>query len=224
MLATVARDGQPLHQDARRAISRRTTPAWCSAPRARRPTSPSRRWPSCRREALDIVLADPAVAGVGSSVGASGFNASVNQGRMFISLKPLAERGGLTTAARHRPPAPRALARVERHQRVHDAGAGHPRRRAPERLATTSSRSGAPRSTSSTPGCRRWSSASSRCPGPRRRHHRPRAGRPAGQHHHRPAGGGAPRRARAGHQQRAQQRLLRSARSRPSTPSATSIA
>ena len=46
---------------------------------------------------LDIVLADPAVAGVGSSVGASGFNASVNQGRMFISLKPLAERGGRTT-------------------------------------------------------------------------------------------------------------------------------
>ena len=51
-----------------------------------------------QRKALEIVLADPAVAGVGSSVGASGFNASVNQGRMFISLKPLAERGGLTTA------------------------------------------------------------------------------------------------------------------------------
>ena len=34
-------------------------------------------------------LADPAVANVGSSVGASGFNASVNQGRMFIALKPL---------------------------------------------------------------------------------------------------------------------------------------
>jgi multidrug efflux pump len=50
-----------------------------------------------QRRALDIVLADPAVAGVGSSVGASGFNASANQGRMFISLKPLAERGGLTT-------------------------------------------------------------------------------------------------------------------------------
>ena len=48
--------------------------------------------------ALDIVLADPAVAGVGSSVGASGFNASVNRGRMFISLKPLGERDGLTTA------------------------------------------------------------------------------------------------------------------------------
>ena len=50
-----------------------------------------------QQQALDIVLADPAVAGVGSSVGASGFNASVNQGRMFISLKPLAERDGLTT-------------------------------------------------------------------------------------------------------------------------------
>src|SRR2546423_331988 len=37
------------------------------------------------------------VSTVGSSVGASGFKASVNQGRMFISLKPLAERGGLTT-------------------------------------------------------------------------------------------------------------------------------
>jgi multidrug efflux pump len=50
-----------------------------------------------QQEALKVVLADPAVAGVGSSVGASGWNASVNQGRMFISLKPLSERGGVTT-------------------------------------------------------------------------------------------------------------------------------
>jgi multidrug efflux pump len=48
--------------------------------------------------ALNIVLADPAVGGVGSSVGASGFNASVNRGRMFISLKPLNERDGMPTA------------------------------------------------------------------------------------------------------------------------------
>ena len=40
-----------------------------------------------------IVLSDPAVAAIGSSVGTSGFNASVNQGRLFVSLKPLAERG-----------------------------------------------------------------------------------------------------------------------------------
>jgi multidrug efflux pump len=46
-------------------------------------------------EAMDVVLADPAVAGLGSSVGASGFNASVNRGRLFISLKPLNERGGV---------------------------------------------------------------------------------------------------------------------------------
>jgi hydrophobe/amphiphile efflux-1 (HAE1) family protein len=50
-----------------------------------------------QQRALDLVLADPAVASVGSSVGASGWNASVNQGRMFISLKPLKEREGLTT-------------------------------------------------------------------------------------------------------------------------------
>jgi multidrug efflux pump len=50
-----------------------------------------------QQQATDIVLADPAVAGVGSSVGASGFNASVNRGRLFISLKPLEQRENLTT-------------------------------------------------------------------------------------------------------------------------------
>jgi multidrug efflux pump len=50
-----------------------------------------------QQRALEIVLADPAVHGVGSSIGASGWNASVNQGRVFISLKPLGERGGVTT-------------------------------------------------------------------------------------------------------------------------------
>jgi hydrophobe/amphiphile efflux-1 (HAE1) family protein len=49
-------------------------------------------------EALERILADPAVANVGSSVGASGFNASVNRGRMFIALKPLELRDGMTTA------------------------------------------------------------------------------------------------------------------------------
>jgi len=47
--------------------------------------------------AAAIVRADPAIASVGSSLGATGFNASMNQGRMFIGLKPLAERGGTTT-------------------------------------------------------------------------------------------------------------------------------
>jgi hydrophobe/amphiphile efflux-1 (HAE1) family protein len=48
-------------------------------------------------KALDIILADPAVQGVGSSVGGSAWSASVNQGRMFVSLKPLTERGGIAT-------------------------------------------------------------------------------------------------------------------------------
>ncbi len=52
-----------------------------------------------QEKAMDIVLTDPAVAGLGSSVGASGFNASVNRGRMFISLKPLAERHHVSTQA-----------------------------------------------------------------------------------------------------------------------------
>ncbi len=50
-----------------------------------------------QEKAMDIVLADPAVAGVGSSIGASPFNASVNRGRLFISLKPLDQRGNIST-------------------------------------------------------------------------------------------------------------------------------
>jgi multidrug efflux pump len=45
----------------------------------------------------DIILDDPAVAGVGSSVGGSAWSASVNQGRLFVSLRPLAERGNIPT-------------------------------------------------------------------------------------------------------------------------------
>jgi len=51
-----------------------------------------------QQKAVSLVLDDPAVDAVGSSVGASGWNASVNRGRMFISLKPLAKRGNVTTA------------------------------------------------------------------------------------------------------------------------------
>jgi multidrug efflux pump len=45
----------------------------------------------------DIILDDPAVYAAGSSVGGSAWSASVNQGRLFVSLKPLAERGGIPT-------------------------------------------------------------------------------------------------------------------------------
>ena len=49
-------------------------------------------------QALKVVLADPAVDNVGSSMGAGGFNPTQNLGRMFISLKPLNERGEVPTA------------------------------------------------------------------------------------------------------------------------------
>ena len=46
-----------------------------------------------QQRVVDIVLADPAVAAVGSSIGTSSWSASVNRGQLFISLKPLSERG-----------------------------------------------------------------------------------------------------------------------------------
>ena len=48
-------------------------------------------------KAMKVVLSDPAVEGLGSSVGSSGWDPSVNHGHMFISLKPLNERGGVST-------------------------------------------------------------------------------------------------------------------------------
>ncbi len=51
-----------------------------------------------QESAVRIALADPAVSGVGSSVGASFFSTTGNSARMFIALKPLAERNGVTSA------------------------------------------------------------------------------------------------------------------------------
>src|SRR5207248_3010176 len=53
-----------------------------------------------QQQLADIVMADPAVAGIGSVVGGGGGpgGAGSNRGTMFISLKPPEERGGLTTA------------------------------------------------------------------------------------------------------------------------------
>ena len=45
-----------------------------------------------QQKAIRIVLADPAVATVGSFIGAGGPIATANQGRMFITLKPVSQR------------------------------------------------------------------------------------------------------------------------------------
>lgn len=54
-----------------------------------------------QKRLADIVLADPAVGGVGSSLGGGGGHGGggANRGLMYISLKPVAERGGATTQA-----------------------------------------------------------------------------------------------------------------------------
>jgi multidrug efflux pump len=49
-------------------------------------------------QVVDLILDDPAVAHVGSSLGASGPSPTVNNARMFISLKDLADRKYVTTS------------------------------------------------------------------------------------------------------------------------------
>src|SRR5438477_12283484 len=52
-----------------------------------------------QQQLADIVMADPAVAGIGSSLAGGGpFGGGSNRGTMFISLKPPAERSGVSTA------------------------------------------------------------------------------------------------------------------------------
>jgi hydrophobe/amphiphile efflux-1 (HAE1) family protein len=44
---------------------------------------------------LDAIVRDPAVASVGAAVGAGGGNTTVNDGRVYIALKPKSERGSM---------------------------------------------------------------------------------------------------------------------------------
>jgi hydrophobe/amphiphile efflux-1 (HAE1) family protein len=44
---------------------------------------------------LDALMRDPAVASIGSAVGAGGGNATVNNGRVYIALKPQNQRGSM---------------------------------------------------------------------------------------------------------------------------------
>ena len=159
---------------------------------------------------------------LGSSVGASGFNASVNRGRLFISLKPLDERGGVPTqqvVARLRA----KLNTVAGHPRVSGAGAGSAGRRPAERLAISVH--------AVEPGHRRAQRLGAARAGPhqddrrrRRRHHRSRARRPAGQYRDRSHRGVAARRATFRTSTTRSTTCSRSGRSRRSTARATNIA
>ena len=63
-----------------------------------------------QRQAVDVLLADPAIAAVGSTIGVTSGFSSLNRGQLTVSLKPLAERGVSSeqVIARLRP----ALARI----------------------------------------------------------------------------------------------------------------
>jgi multidrug efflux pump len=50
-----------------------------------------------QQRAMRIVMSDPAVAYVGGSVGASGWSSTVNNGSLFVALKPPAERGNVSS-------------------------------------------------------------------------------------------------------------------------------
>ena len=135
-----------------------------------------------QQRVTDIVLADPAVAAIGSSVGTSGFNASVNQGRLFISLKPLAERGISTQ------PSSTACARSLLDvggMRVfmvaaQDVRAGGRQSSSTYQFTLVGSQSRRAAALGAASGCARAAAA-----GARRCQHRSRAGRSAGQCDHR---------------------------------------
>ena len=56
-----------------------------------------------RQQALvDVILRDPAIASVGSTIGASALSPTLNQGRMFITLKPQSERNASADEIIHR--------------------------------------------------------------------------------------------------------------------------
>ena len=105
---------------------------------------------------------------------------SVNRGRLFVSLKPLAERDGLTTARvidRLRP----RFGQLPGIQRLHVPGAGRARRRPPERLAISVHAVELRSRRAAEPGCRGSVDRIKHGAGRGRRLDRPRAGRAAAQ-------------------------------------------
>ncbi len=183
----------------------------------------SKRWMSCWRIT--------AVAGLSSSVGASGFNASVNRGRLFISLQAArpARRQCDAPAARDRRARCATSSNALPGLRVFlGAGAGPARRRTRKRFAI-------PKITLWSPDIEELQKLVPQVQDRVKRvasvtdvtTDRPSNGRPADQCHHRPFGGGhlPHRRGDSGlSTTRLTTRRFQQQRFRPSTPSATSIA
>ena len=145
---------------------------------APRPTSRSRRWSSCSSKAADIV------AGGSGGRRASAPRSAARLERLGQPRPPVRQPQAARRARRHpsrrgdRPPARRSSRTSPGIERVHVAGAGRARRRPAGHARSTSSRCGAPTSTSCRPGCRARSTAMQDRAG-RGRRHRPTASRAA---------------------------------------------
>ncbi len=48
-------------------------------------------------QVMEVLLQDPAIASVASTIGGGGWSSSINRGQLTIALKPVAERGGLSS-------------------------------------------------------------------------------------------------------------------------------
>ena len=212
LLCAVVAHRASLRADRPRACSRRTTRASSWARPKRAADISFEAMLKLQTQALDIILADPAVAArrlLASAARAQAATA-VNQGRMFISLKPLAERGGCTTS------------RVIDRMRGKLQGSRRPAKCAS--FASHDIRVGARQGNSQyqytlwdpdidelnewVPKVLERMKRDSRA---RRCVDRPRAGRAAARRQDRPRRSGAARRAHLRHRQRAQQRLLAAA-------------
>ena len=80
-----------------------------------------------------IVLGDPAVATIGSFIGAAAGSTTINNGRMFITLKPRGQRNASADQVINR--LRKKMSQRRRHQFVSQAESGHPRRRTVEQSA-----------------------------------------------------------------------------------------
>ena len=76
---------------------------------------------------LNALMRDPAVASVGAAVGAGGGNTTVNNGRVYIALKPKNQRGSMDRGARAAADQPR---QDPGHHALYAGRAGHHHRRA----------------------------------------------------------------------------------------------
>ena len=87
-----------------------------------------------QQQLADIVMADPAVAGIGSSLGSSSGVGGGVQSRHHVHQPEAAGGARRLTTAQVIDRLRRELYRVAGHPPLHVRGAGYPRRRAPERF------------------------------------------------------------------------------------------